>query len=187
MTTATAKVGALKVSALTDEDFMDEDFMNEALTEARRASAKGEVPVGAIAVREGKIIARGHNLRESELDPTAHAEMRAITKASEKLNAWRLTGVTLYVTLEPCLMCMGAILQARLPKLVYAASDPKAGACGSLYDVSNDKRLNHRVDVTRGTCQSEASMLLKNFFNGLRDRPGRRPPEADGKATPRTA
>ena len=182
MTTATAKVTALKASTLTDEG-----FMNEALTEARRASAMGEVPVGAIAVRSGEIIARGHNLRESGLDPTAHAEMRAIKDASIELSAWRLTGVTLYVTLEPCLMCMGAILQARLPKLVYAAADPKAGACGSLYDVSNDLRLNHRVDVTRGVCADEASMLLKDFFNGLRDRPGRRPPEVDGKATPKTA
>jgi len=142
--------------------------MSEALKEARKARKRGEVPVGAVVVHEGEVIARGYNRKESASDPTAHAEVVAITRAAKKLKRWRLAGTTLYVTLEPCLMCMGAIVQARIPRLVFASLDPKAGACGSLYDISNDRRLNHRVHVTRGVAEEESRELLKEFFLKLR-------------------
>ena len=142
--------------------------MSEALKEARKAEKRGEVPVGAVVVHEGEVIARGYNRKESASDPTAHAEVVAITRAAKKLKRWRLAGTTLYVTLEPCLMCMGAIVQARIPRLVFASLDPKAGACGSLYDISNDRRLNHRVHVTRGVAEEESRELLKEFFLKLR-------------------
>jgi len=142
--------------------------MSEALKEARKAKKRGEVPVGAVVVHEGEVIARGYNRKESASDPTAHAEVVAITRAAKKLKRWRLAGTTLYVTLEPCLMCMGAIVQARIPRLVFASLDPKAGACGSLYDISNDRRLNHRVHVTRGVAEEESREILKEFFLKLR-------------------
>lgn len=147
---------------------LDNFFMKKALKEALKAEKRREVPVGAVLVHEGRIISRGYNRRESGADPTLHAEMIAIKNAGKKLGSWRLTGSTLYVTLEPCLMCMGAIIQARIPRLVFAAFDPKAGACGSVYDVSNDKRLNHRVSVTTGVCGDESRELLKGFFSTLR-------------------
>ncbi len=143
-------------------------FMKEALREAMKAERLGEVPVGAVVVHEGRIIARGYNKRESMNDPTAHAEIIAIKKASRRLKNWRLSGTTLYVTLEPCLMCMGAILQARIPRLVFASFDPKAGACGSLYDLSQDRRLNHRIEVCSGICDDEAGRLLREFFVKVR-------------------
>lgn len=146
----------------------DHRFMQEALKEALKAEKKREVPVGAVVVHKGAVIGRGHNKKESANDPVSHAEMIAIRAASKRLKAWRLSGATLYVTLEPCLMCMGAIIQARIPRLVFAAYDPKAGACGSLYDISRDERLNHTVSVTAGPCGAEASGLLKGFFSGLR-------------------
>jgi tRNA(adenine34) deaminase len=142
--------------------------MAEALKEAGKAAKRGEVPVGAVIVCEGSVISRGFNTKEGSGDPTAHAEVVAIRKAAKKLGSWRLAHTTLYVTLEPCLMCMGAIIQARIPRLVFASPDPKAGACGSLYDVSRDRRLNHRVRVTQGVCDEDAAMLLKEFFKGLR-------------------
>lgn len=146
----------------------DMEFMAEALREARKAEKKGEVPVGAVVVHKGAIVARGHNVKETGVDPTAHAEIVALRKASRKLNAWRLSGTTLYVTLEPCIMCMGAMVQARVERLVFACFDPKAGACGSLYDISADKRLNHRIKVTSGVGETEAGELLKGFFSKLR-------------------
>lgn len=146
----------------------DETFMLAALKEAAKAGAKAEVPIGAVVVAEGRIIGRGHNKKESAQDPTLHAEMVAIRAAAKKCGTWRLTHATLYVTLEPCLMCMGAIIQARIPRLVFAAFDPKAGACGSVYDVSDDKRLNHRIKVYSRVCEAEASGLLKAFFAQLR-------------------
>ena len=148
----------------------DLKFMEEALREAQKALNKGEVPVGAVIAQAGVIIGRGHNSKEKGHDPSAHAEMLAIRSAAKKLKGWRISHSTLYVTLEPCLMCMGALIQARLPRLVFAAFDPKAGACGSLYDVSNDKRLNHRLDVTSGVSAQKAGALLKGFFKALRDR-----------------
>ena len=142
--------------------------MTEALREARKAERRGEVPVGAVAVHEGAVISRGFNRKESGANPVLHAEVVAITRAARKLGRWRLGETTLYVTLEPCLMCMGAIIQARIPKLVFAAFDPKAGACGSLYDISMDRRLNHRVSVTTGVCEAESKELLRRFFLALR-------------------
>jgi tRNA(adenine34) deaminase len=142
--------------------------MAAALKEAEKAARKGEVPVGAVIVSEGKVIARGHNKRELANDPAAHAEFLAIRAAAKKLKRWRLSGTTLYVTLEPCLMCMGAIILARIPRLVFGALDPKAGACGSLYDISEDLRLNHRVHVTSGVMGAESQEALKNFFRSLR-------------------
>lgn len=146
----------------------DETFMSAALKEAEKAARKGEVPVGAVIVREGRVIARGHNKRELANDPAAHAELLAIRAAAKKLGSWRLSATTLYVTLEPCLMCMGAIILARVPRLVFGAFDPKAGACGSLYDISGDKRLNHRVHVSSGVLGTESQEALKDFFRRLR-------------------
>lgn len=146
----------------------DERFMGEALALAREAGARGEVPVGAVAVLEGRIVGRGANARESAHDPTAHAELLAIQDAARALGRWRLTGVTVYVTLEPCAMCAGAMVLARIDRLVFAASDPKAGAVGSLMDLSQDPRLNHRYPVTRGVLGDEAGELLRAFFRARR-------------------
>lgn len=143
-------------------------FMNEALKEAKKALKRGEVPVGAVLVHKGLVAAKGHNRKETGNDPTAHAEVDVLRKAAKKIKSWRLTGTTLYVTLEPCLMCMGAIIQARVGRVVFAAFDPKAGACGSLYDLSKDLRLNHRVEITSGVEEKAASELLKSFFSELR-------------------
>jgi len=147
----------------------DEHFMELALDEARAAGAIGEVPIGAVLVWQGNIIGRGHNRRESSNDPTSHAEMLAIREAAIRLDSWRLLETTLYVTLEPCPMCMGAIILARIPRVVYGCRDPKAGAAGSLYDLSCDERLNHRVEVVEGVLQQECSSLLSDFFRLLRE------------------
>lgn len=144
--------------------------MREALKEAEKALKKTEVPVGAVMVLDGKIIGRGHNLKETSASPIAHAEIIAIKKASAKLGAWRLLNSTIYATLEPCLMCMGALIQARVERLVFGSFDPKAGACGSLYDVSNDKRLNHRIKVTTDVMAEECEKILKDFFKDLRNK-----------------
>ncbi len=142
--------------------------MREALALAREAGARGEVPVGAVAVFEGRIVGRGANGREAKNDPTAHAELLAIQAAARTLGRWRLTGVTLVVTLEPCAMCAGAMVLARIDRLVYGASDPKAGAVGSLMDLSQDPRLNHRFPVERGLLADEAGELLRSFFRERR-------------------
>ena len=142
--------------------------MLEALREARKAASRNEVPVGAVITHNGVIISRGHNRREEKMDPTSHAELTAIKKAAGRLKTWRLSGTTLFVTLEPCIMCMGAVLQARITRLVFASFDPKAGACGSVYDLSGDRRLNHRVRVSSGVAEAEAGKLLKDFFRDLR-------------------
>jgi tRNA(adenine34) deaminase len=147
----------------------DVDLMREALALAREAGDRGEVPVGAVAVLEGRIVGRGANAREGARDPTAHAELVAIQEAARSLGRWRLTGVTLYVTLEPCAMCAGAMVLARIERLVYAASDPKAGAVGSLLDLSADARLNHRFAVDRGLLAEEAGELLRAFFRSRRN------------------
>ena len=144
--------------------------MKEALKEAQKAAQKGEVPIGAVIVSDNKIIARGHNLKETAADATNHAEIIAIKRASKKLGRWRLTDSTIYVTLEPCLMCMGALIQARIERLVFGCYDPKTGACGSLYNLSHDKRLNHRIQVTEGVMAGECGKILKGFFNGLRNK-----------------
>jgi tRNA(adenine34) deaminase len=145
-----------------------EQAMQEALALAREAGARGEVPVGAVAVLGDEIVGRGANGREGAADPTAHAELLAIQDAARRLGRWRLTGVTLYVTLEPCAMCAGAMVLARIDGLVYAASDPKAGAVGSLLDLSADPRLNHRFPVERGVLAEEAGELLRGFFRARR-------------------
>ena len=145
-----------------------EIFMREALELARKAAAAGEVPVGAVVVNAGQVIGRGFNQRESRNDPSAHAELLAIRQASRKLNAWRLTGTTLYVTLEPCPMCMGAILLARLERVVFGCHDPKGGAAGSLYNLAADPRFNHQVELTSGIMQQECSEMLSAFFRNLR-------------------
>jgi tRNA(adenine34) deaminase len=143
--------------------------MRAALREAEEAARRDEVPVGAVVVHGGKIVGRGFNQREMLKDPTAHAEMIAITQAAAALEGWRLEGTTLYVTLEPCLMCAGAIVNARIPRVVFGASDPRAGACGSLYQVGLDARLNHRFEVASGVLAAECGSLLQAFFAKKRD------------------
>jgi tRNA(adenine34) deaminase len=138
--------------------------MRAALREAEEAARRDEVPVGAVVVFGGRIVGRGYNQREMLKDPTAHAEMIAITQAAAALEGWRLEGTTLYVTLEPCLMCAGAIVNARIPRIVFGAPDPKAGACGSLYQVGLDPRLNHRFEVVGGVLGAECAALLQEFF-----------------------
>jgi Cytosine/adenosine deaminases len=145
--------------------------MKAALREAQRAFDADEVPVGAVIVLEGKIIGRGYNQIEQLKDPTAHAEMIAITAASNYLQSRRLEQCTLYVTLEPCPMCAGAIVLARIPTLVFGVFDPKAGACGTLYNITEDKRLNHTVHVVGGMCDRESEALLKGFFGKVRTVP----------------
>jgi tRNA(adenine34) deaminase len=146
----------------------DAVWMRLALEEAAQALLHADVPVGAVAVLEGRVLGRGHNRREIDRDPTAHAELIALREASRAMNHWRLDGVTLYCTLEPCAMCAGAMVLARLPRLVYAAADPKAGAGGSVLDILNHPRLNHRVAVEQGLLAEEATALLVSFFAGLR-------------------
>jgi tRNA(adenine34) deaminase len=143
---------------------VDESFMLRALAEAALAISENEVPVGAVIVREERIIASAHNQREQLRDPTAHAEMIAITQAAETLGSWRLNNCTLYATLEPCPMCAGAILQARIPRIVYGASDPKSGAIDSLYEMLRDARLNHRAETAGGVLATECSEMLSRFF-----------------------
>jgi tRNA(adenine34) deaminase len=147
----------------------DETYMAMALDEARGAARAGETPVGAVVVCDGAVVAQAHNLRETENDPTAHAELLAIREASSKLGRWRLSDCTVYVTLEPCPMCAGAMHQARIDRLVYGATDPKAGAVGTLYDLSSDERLNHRFEYTAGVLAGESAALLKDFFRTLRE------------------
>ena len=142
--------------------------MREALAIARHGASLDEVPVGAIIIKDGIAIARAHNEREKTKDPTAHAELIAIRLAASSIGDWRLTDTTLYVTLEPCPMCCGAIVLARIPRVVYAASDPKAGAAGTLFNLLQDKHLNHRVDVMQGVLAAESSDLLKSFFRDRR-------------------
>jgi tRNA(adenine34) deaminase len=142
--------------------------MKQALREAERAAEEDEIPVGAVVVHAGAIIGRGHNQIERLQDPTAHAEMIAITAATDHLESRRLQECTLYVTLEPCPMCAGAVVLARISTLVFATFDPKAGACGTLYNIVHDKRLNHTVHVVSGVCDRESEALLKAFFGRVR-------------------
>jgi len=146
----------------------DENFMEVAIREAHRASAEGEVPVGAVMVYEGKIVARGHNRLITLHDPTAHAEIMALRQAGRKMGNYRFPGTTLYVTLEPCIMCAGALVWARVERLVYGASDPKAGGCKSQYEIVTDKRLNHRLEVRGGVCAQVCEDILSGFFRGKR-------------------
>ncbi len=142
-------------------------FMRAALNEAEKAKRKDEVPVGCVIVCDGRIIARGHNLKEQKKSALMHAEIAAIMRASRKLHRWRLSGCTLVVTLEPCPMCMGAVLSARIDRVVFGTADPKAGACGSVYHI-NEGGLNHTVSVTGGVMQSECAEILTEYFKGKR-------------------
>ena len=144
--------------------------MQEALEAAEAACRTEEVPIGAVVVHQGEIIGRGYNLRETSNDPTTHAEIIAIREAASHLGAWRLLDCTLYVTLEPCVMCMGAIILARIPRLVYACRDPKAGAAGSIYNLASDRRFNHTIEVTEGVLAEKCSEMLSGFFKSLREK-----------------
>jgi tRNA(adenine34) deaminase len=146
-----------------------ERWMREALAEAQQAGEAGEIPVGAVVVWRGEIIGRGHNAREALHDPTAHAEILALRAAAQALGGWRLAGATLYCTLEPCCMCAGALVNARVATLVYAVRDPKAGAAGSVYDLVRSPWLNHRLQVIGGVLAEEAQALLQRFFAALRE------------------
>ncbi len=149
-------------------DESDLFYMKLALEQAREADACGEVPVGAVLVREGRVLAACRNRCEELKDATAHAEILALREGSRRLGGWRLTGTTLYVTLEPCPMCAGALVQARVERLVYGAADPKGGACGTLYNLVQDERLNHRLAVTGGVMADECAVLLQGFFRRRR-------------------
>ena len=146
----------------------DAYFMRLALDEALKALERSDVPIGAIAVRDGEVIGRGYNARERDQDPTAHAEMMALREAARVVGHWRLEGVTLYCTLEPCAMCAGAMVLARLPRLVYATTDPKAGAGGSIINILQHPQLNHQVEVSSGLMADEAARYIRAFFAALR-------------------
>ncbi|MGE5507876.1 MAG: tRNA adenosine(34) deaminase TadA [Chitinophagales bacterium] len=146
----------------------DEAFMRLALAEAEEAARLGEIPIGAVIVQDGEVLATGHNLRETLQDPTLHAEIVAVRRAAQNRRSWRLTGATMYVTIEPCPMCAGALVLARISRLVYGAPDPKAGAVDTLMDLVRDERLNHRMDVTSGVLAGEAAAVLQAFFRRRR-------------------
>ena len=145
-----------------------EKYMKEALKEAKKAYDKLEIPVGAIIVKDGKIIARAHNNKEEKNDTTKHAEIIAIQKASKKLNTWRLTDCEMYVTLEPCSMCAGALIQARIKKVYIGTMDEKTGACGSVFNLLEDYKFNHKVEVERAICKNDCEKIIKDFFKELR-------------------
>lgn len=151
-----------------NEYSQDLTFMRMALDEAAKAPAVGEVPIAALIVQDTRVLAQAHNYRELWQDPTAHAEVIAIRAAATALGTWRLTDTTLYVTVEPCSMCIGAIILARVSRVVFGAWDPKAGACGSVFDLTNEPRLNHRVEIVGGLLEAESQTLLQQFFRQLR-------------------
>lgn len=153
---------------------LDQHYMKLAIEEANIAAAKGEVPIGAVIVRDGEVIARAHNLRETTQNAVTHAELLAIQQACEELGSWRLENTILYVTLEPCPMCAGAILQSRIPRVVYGARDVKAGSVDSLYRLLNDERFNHQCDVKENVLADECGQLLTQFFRALREKKKKR-------------
>jgi len=157
-----------ETTVLGDERAQDLTFMRMALEEAARAPAVGEVPIAALIVQDNQILAQTHNYRELWQDPTAHAEVIAIRAAATALGTWRLTDTTLYVTVEPCSMCIGAIILARIARVVFGAWDPKAGACGSVFDFTNEPRLNHHVEILGGLLEQESQALIQQFFRQLR-------------------
>ncbi|MFD2442614.1 tRNA adenosine(34) deaminase TadA [Bacillus sp. CGMCC 1.16607] len=148
----------------------DEVYMKEAIEEAKKAESRNEVPIGAVIVLDGKIIARAHNLRECEQNAIAHAELLAIDLACKEINSWRLENAELYVTLEPCPMCSGAIILSRIKRVVYGASDPKGGCAGTLMNLLQDERFNHQSEIVSGVLEKECGLLLSNFFQGIRAR-----------------
>lgn len=147
---------------------LDEQYMRIAIDQAKIAQENGDVPIGAVIVHNGQVIAKAYNQREQLQDPTAHAEIIALTQAAAALENWHLHGCTMYVTLEPCCMCAGALVLARIDRLVYGCADPKTGACGSLYNIVQDERLNHRLEVASGVLADECSQLLQKFFENRR-------------------
>ena len=147
-----------------------EKYMKEALRQAKKAAAAGEVPIGCVIVRDGAIIARGYNRRKADKTTLSHAELNAIRKASKKLGDWRLEGCTMYVTLEPCQMCSGALVQSRIDRVVIGCKNPKAGCAGSIVNLLQMEAFNHQVDITYGVLEQECSQVLKDFFKGLRKR-----------------
>ena len=155
---------------LSEEEKQDIKYMRAAIAQAKKAYALGEVPIGCVIVYEGKIIGRGYNRRNTDKTPLAHAEITAIKKAGKYMKDWRLEGCKLYVTLEPCQMCSGAIVQARIPEVIMAAENPKAGCAGSVMDILNNPKFNHQVKVKKGVLGEECSALLKEFFVELRAR-----------------
>lgn len=155
---------------LTQEALIQEALMQEALVEAQKAYVFDEVPIGAVVVKDGKIIGRGHNLRERVKDPTLHAEIIAIKQAAKALGSWRLSDCDLYVTIEPCPMCAGAVLQARIRQLIFGARDPKAGCAGSLYNLLQDPRFNHQTEVVEGVLEEDCSQIMKDYFRQKRNK-----------------
>jgi len=147
---------------------VDDSFIRAAIEQAKIAEDNGDVPIGAVIVHQNRIIAKGYNQREQSQDPTAHAEIIALTAAAAEMGSWRLNGCTMYVTLEPCCMCAGALVLSRIDRLVYGCDDHKAGACKSLYNIVQDERLNHRLEVTTGVSEQECSELLQDFFERRR-------------------
>ena len=145
-------------------------YMEEALEEAKKAAAMGEIPIGAVIVKDGEIIGRGHNETETGCDPTAHAEIVAIRQAARRLGGWKLPGCSMYLTIEPCSMCAGAIVWSRISRLFIGTMDPKSGACGSVFNIPQESRLNHFVEIETGLMQEECSSLMKSFFKELRKR-----------------
>lgn len=145
-------------------------YMQAAIEEAKKAQNLGEVPIGAVIVKDGEIIARGYNLRETSQLSNAHAEMIAIAKANEMVGSWRLEDCTLYVTLEPCPMCAGAIVQSRIPAVVFGAHDPKGGCCGTIYNLLDESKFNHRCELVSGVLEEECGQLLSDFFRNLRQK-----------------
>ncbi|SFC09260.1 tRNA adenosine(34) deaminase TadA [Butyrivibrio sp. YAB3001] len=164
----TSKVKAL--NELTDEELLDIKYMKAAIAQAKKAYKIGEVPIGCVIVHDGKIIGRGYNRRNTDKTPLAHAEITAIKRAGKVIGDWRLEDCKLYVTLEPCQMCAGAIVQARIPEVIMAAMNPKAGCAGSVMDILNNPQFNHQVMVKKGVLQEECGDLLKKFFVELRAR-----------------
>ncbi len=160
----------MRNSSLSEEEKNDIKYMRAALAQARKAYKLGEVPIGCVIVYEDKIIGRGYNRRNTDKTPLSHAEITAIKKAGKFMNDWRLEGCKLYVTLEPCQMCSGAIVQARIPEVIMAAENPKAGCAGSVMDILNNPKFNHQVSVKKGVLKEECSNLLKKFFIELRAR-----------------
>jgi tRNA(adenine34) deaminase len=150
------------------DEAADAAYMRLAIEQGRIAASIGEVPIGAVVVCDGQVVAAGYNRREIDADPSAHAEFRALIEASKRLGRWRLTGCTVYVTLEPCLMCAGLMQLSRVDRCVFGAPDPKGGALGTLYELHSDERLNHRFEATAGVCEQECSALLSQFFAQLR-------------------
>lgn len=150
---------------------IDEYWMQEALLEASQAAARGEVPVGAIAVAHNEVIARAHNMREETHNPLDHAELLLLRKIAREHGDWRFNDIAVYATCEPCIMCMGALIHARVPRLVFGCFEPKTGACGSLYDFSTDTRLNHQIEVVPGVLHDQCALQMREFFRGLRKQP----------------